>query len=82
MGILSPTFMKNMRTDLRHDYEHGLDGDIRKANRKIGDTYSHYAGRPVLLSSSDFMKVQDGLYNEFDILVDYLTGIVINNGEA
>ena len=74
--------VKNMRTDLRHDYEHGSDGDIRKANRKIGDSYSHYAGRPVLLSSSDFMKVQDGLYNEFDILVDYLTGIVINNGEA
>ena len=27
--------VKNMRTDLRHDYEHGSDGDIRKANRKI-----------------------------------------------
>ena len=74
--------VKNMRTDLRHDYEHGSDGDIRKANRKIGDSYSHYAGRPVLLSSSDFMKVQDGLYNEFDVLADYLTKIVINNGEA
>lgn len=74
--------VKNIRTDLRHDYEHGSDGDIRKANRKIGDSYSHYAGRPVLLSSSDFMKVQDGLYNEFDVLADYLTEIVINNGEA
>lgn len=74
--------VKNMRTDLRHDYEHGSDGDIRKANRKIGDSYSHYAGRPVLLSSYDYVKVQDGLYNEFDVLVDYLTRIVINNGEA
>lgn len=74
--------VKNMRTDLRHDYEHGSDSDIRKATRKIGDSYSHYSGRPVLLSSSDFMKVQDGLYNEFDVLADYLTGIVINDGEA
>lgn len=74
--------VKNMRTDLRHDYEHGSEGDIKRANRKIGDSYSHYAGKPVLLSSSDYMKVQNGLYNEFDVLADYLTRIVINNGEA
>ena len=74
--------VKNMRTDLRHDYEHGSDSDISKATRKIGDSYSHYAGRPVLLSSSDFMKVQNGLYNEFNVLADYLTRIVINNGKA
>lgn len=64
--------IKALRTDYRHDYEHGSDGDIRKANKKIGDSYVYYSGKPVLTSSQDYLLAQEKLYDEFDELVDYL----------
>lgn len=64
--------VKNIRTDFRHDFEHGSESDIRKKNNDIGKSYVHYAGKPVLLSSKDFLLVQDRLYDEFSKLADYL----------
>ena len=64
--------IKALRTDYRHDYEHGSDGDIRKANKKIGDSYKYYTGKPVLTSRQDYLQAQEKLYDEFDVLADYL----------
>lgn len=68
--------VKNMRTDLRHDYEHGKEKDIHNKDMAIGDSYKHYAGKPVLITSSDFLTTQDKLYDEFDLLADHLLAVV------
>lgn len=68
--------VKHMRTDLRHDYEHGKEKDIRNKDMAISDSYKHYAGKPVLITSSDYLTTQDKLYDEFDELVDHLLAVV------
>lgn len=68
--------VKHMRTDLRHDYDHGKEKDIRNKNMAIGDSYMHYAGKPVLITSSDYLTTQDKLYDEFDVLADHLLLVV------
>ena len=64
--------VKAMRTDYRHDYEHGADGDIRKKNKMIGSAYAYYSGKPVLTSSQDYLLAQEKLYDEFAELADIL----------
>lgn len=68
--------VKNMRTDLRHDYEHGKEKDIRNKDMAIGESYKHYAGKPVLITSSDYLTTQDKLYDEFDLFADHLLAVV------
>lgn len=68
--------VKHMRTDLRHDYDHGKEKDIRNKDMAIGDSYMHYAGKPVLITSSDYLTTQDKLYDEFDVLADHLLMVV------
>ena len=68
--------VKDIRTDYRHDYEHGANASIRKKNINIGDSYKHYAGRRVLFSANDFFNAQIKLYEEFSVLVDYLVAVV------
>lgn len=36
----------------------------------------HYAGKPVLITSSDYLTTQDKLYDEFDVLADHLLLVV------
>ena len=43
---------------------------------EIGESYSHYVGKPVLLSSNDYLKTQDMLFDEFDELADYMIDVV------
>lgn len=71
--------VKSIRTDYRHDYEHGSEGDIRKKNQLIGDSYFHYAGKSVLISTEDYIVTQEKLYDEFDILMNYLQNILTTN---
>ena len=68
--------VKDMRTDYRHDYEHGPEGQINKKIQDIGESYSFYAGTPVLTSSEEFLLTQNGLYDDFDELADYLLTVV------
>ena len=68
--------VKDIRTDFRHDYEHGTESQIRKKNMAIGNSYTHYTGHPVLVSSKDYYTAQDKLYDEFDQLADHLLSVV------
>ena len=61
-----------MRNDYRHDLVHGSESDIRKKELEIGKSYSHYVGKPVITASGDFQKAQEMLFDEFDVLADYL----------
>ena len=64
--------VKVMRNDYRHDLDHGSKSDIRKKELEIGRSYSHYVGKPIISSSREFQKTQEMLYDEFDVLADYL----------
>lgn len=68
--------LKDIRTDYRHDYEHGSDSDIKKKNIKIRDCYYHYIGKPLPRLDKDFQEIQNKLYDEFDSLAEYLLSIV------
>ena len=68
--------VKNIRTDYRHDNNHGDENKIRKKEMDIGESYSHYVSKPVLLSSNDYLKTQDMLFDEFDELADYMIDVV------
>ena len=68
--------IKHIRTDFRHDYEHGSNGDIRSTNQKIGDSYHYYCGKHVLSKSEDYMDVQDKIYDDFEKLADHLLNLV------
>lgn len=62
--------VKDMRTDLRHDYDHG--DNIDKKTMDIAASYSHYTGKVVLTSTDDFIMTQDKLYDDFCALAEHL----------
>ena len=64
--------VKMMRNDYRHDVDHGSESEIRKKELEIGKSYSHYVGKPVITASVDFQRAQEMLFDEFDVLADYL----------
>ena len=63
---------KTMRNDFRHDLDHGSESEIRKKELEIGKSYSHYVGKPVITASGEFQRAQEMLFDEFDVLADYL----------
>lgn len=64
--------VKDMRTDMRHDIEHGGKSKIKKKNKDIGESYSHYTGKVALTSKSDYQTAQAKLYDDFETLTDHL----------
>lgn len=68
--------VKDMRTDMRHDIEHGGKSKIKKKNEDIGESYSHYTGKVALTSKSDYQTAQAKLYDDFETLTDHLIGKV------
>lgn len=66
--------VKDIRTDLRHDYEHGKNIDKKMSD--IAESYSHYTGKMVLTSSDDYKTVQERLYDEFYTLTEHLLKMV------
>ena len=64
--------VKHIRTDFRHDYTHGSESKVRKKENDIGESYTHYVGKPVLLTEQDFLMTQEKMYDEFGRLMDYL----------
>lgn len=68
--------VKSIRTDLRHDYEHGREAQIKKKRKDIMDCYRHYTNQPLLRSQSDFITLQKRMYDEFIALEEYLIGLL------
>lgn len=68
--------VKKIRTDYRHDYEHGSEREIRKQNHDIGESYCHYGGVAVLYRGEHFQSAQEKLYDEHDELVEHLRDII------
>jgi hypothetical protein len=55
--------VKVLRTQLRHDVDHGSDGDIRKKRQRAGTTFGKYAGvnSPELVGTGGFPLVQSAI---------------------
>lgn len=68
--------VKSIRTDLRHDYEHGSESQIRKKRKDIMDCYRHYTNQPLLRSQGDYIMLQKRMYDEFIELEEHLIGLL------
>ena len=66
--------VKDMRTDMRHDFEHGKN--IEKKRQDIAECYRHYTNKPVLLQQRDFVTLQKRMYDEFLALEEHLIRIL------
>lgn len=66
--------VKDMRSDLRHDFEHG--DKIEKKMDDIARSYLYYTGKVTPTTSADYIKVQEGLFNDFYMLAEYLQDVV------
>ena len=56
--------VKTIRSDLRHDLDHGKENERKKKLKTVGECYKGYCGkRP--LKEKDFKKLQGKLYDEF-----------------
>lgn len=55
--------VKTIRSDLRHDLDHGKENERKKKLKSVGECYKSYCGgRP--LREKDFKKLQSRLYDE------------------
>ena len=70
--------VKHLRTDYRHDNDHGKESKIKQKIKDIGESYSYYTGKVAPTMKSDFLTAQEGLYDDFDRLTDHLQGIIEN----
>lgn len=68
--------VKSIRTDLRHDYEHGSEKQIKKKRKDITDCYRHYTNQPLLRTQGDFILLQKRMYDEFIALEEHLIGLL------
>lgn len=67
--------VKTIRSDLRHDLDHGTENDRRKKHNVVGNCYKQYCGsRP--LRERDFKKIQEKLYDKILLLEDSLIQIL------
>lgn len=65
--------VKSIRTDLRHDYEHGSEKQIKKKRKDIMDCYRHYTNQPLLRTQGDFIMLQKRMYDEFIVALYHKT---------
>lgn len=55
--------VKTIRSDLRHDLDHGKPNEVKKKQKSVGDCYKEYCGnRP--LKPKDFKKLQERVYDK------------------
>lgn len=66
--------VKDMRTGLRHDFEHGKNVD--KKRRDITECYRHYTSKPALVQQRDYVTLQRRMYDEFLALEEHLIGLL------
>ena len=63
--------VKIIRSDIRHDLDHGKPNEVKKKLKSVGDCYKKYCGnRP--LKPKDFKKLQEHIYDKMIELEDML----------
>lgn len=64
--------VKSIRTDFRHDFEHGKEQDIKKKQKAINDCYKRYCSK-IPLKQKDFILLQKNLFQDILTLEEHLT---------
>ena len=61
--------VNTLRTDLKHDVDHGDQGKVRAKQKKIGETFNKYSGAksPEVLDPSRFVLVQANLLSAIEL---------------
>lgn len=63
--------VKSIRTDFRHDFEHGKEVSIKKKRKEINDCYKKYCGK-IPLKQKDFSLLQKNLFKDILVLEGHL----------
>lgn len=64
--------IKHLRTDFRHDVEHGKSSDIKKKKIAIGKAYHEICGMLRPLKQKDWVKAHHNLFIKTDAFLDLL----------
>ncbi len=79
-GVWPTSFanVNNLRTDLRHDVDHGAEGKVRNKRQKAGATFVLYAGQgtPLTVGPEIFPLVQSNLLGSIE---GDLRGLLLGN---
>ncbi len=69
--------VKTIRSDLRHDLDHGKPSDVKKKLKSVGDCYKEYCGsRP--LKPKDFKRLQERIYDKVINLENALIQMMVH----
>lgn len=63
--------VKSIRTDFRHDFEHGKETAIKKKRKEINDCYKKYCGK-IPLKQKEFTLLQKNLFKDILALEEHL----------
>ena len=67
--------IKTIRSDIRHDLDHGSTKDRKAHFKRVGDCYKKYCGnRPI--KPKEFKQLQDRLYDEVISLENHLISML------
>ena len=70
--------IKTIRSDLRHDLDHGDTNSKKKKLKNVGICYKSYCGnRP--LKERDFKILHEKIYDEILVLEDYLINMLTSD---
>lgn len=73
--------VKTIRSDLRHDLDHGKPNEVKKKLKGVGDCYKEYCGnRP--LKPKDFKKLQERIYDKVIELEDMLIQMMVSEANG
>ncbi len=69
--------VKTIRSDLRHDLDHGKPNEVKKKLKSVGDCYKKYCGtRP--LKPKDFKSLQEHIYDKIIELENMLIQMIVD----
>lgn len=63
--------VKDIRTDFRHDYEHGKETSIKKKRKEINERYKSYCGK-IPSKQKDYTLLQKNLFKDILVLEEHL----------
>lgn len=73
--------VKTIRSDIRHDLDHGKPNEVKKKLRSVGECYKKYCGnRP--LKPKDFKKLQERIYDKVIELEDTLIQMMVSEASV
>ena len=64
--------IKHLRTDFRHDYEHGKEREIRNKKKLIADAYQKNCGMKKPIRQKEWVSAHHNLFMAVDEFLDLI----------